>query len=584
MLARLLLALALVAVLVAPALATVPAPPLDERDMQWPSDFGGPVGMLTMPPDLGPFNYLRELDQIAHFLARWQVSDTVSPNYGGMIEAESGDLGGVIQTDNTLEAIWVWSRYRELTGRTTFDANVAAAWVYALRYPAWLEEGSVGDDYYRVHNCAWGLAAVLKYQAATGDLTYASHAASCGAYIRSHSLNLGVANTWTQRLYAFCKGWAAGNLYLYAEATSDAALLSSALTQGQNVLTWLNAAPSQRCGWEYWAMSSGTCVWGVCNSVFRADPAAGVAWIAVNGGYVDAWQDWYTVPGYVWDSSWNVAYANAHFAMSDLAGPTPWYANAVTTTNALLSLDTDDDGGITAESIDLANEDMCWVSSYLAKFCVDRLIGTPAQNDAGILRFVGLNDGDAFELGQPIPVRILATNFGLADQPGVEVELSGAWGGASYTRNLSFAAMDTITVDGGWVPAHSGTYVLTAVAHTANDADSANDAVTVTLHVGNLTATPDDVVAVAVRPTMNPFGHDTGLSFALPRASDVRVEIFDARGRRVARLQDGQLEAGLRTLTWNGRDDGGREVPSGVYLYRARIGAQDHVGKLLKSK
>ncbi len=584
MFARRLLLVALVVALAAPALATVPAPPLDEADLRLPADFGGPVGMRTMPAPLGPFNYLRELDQIAAFLAVWQVSNPSSPNYGGMIEAESGDLAGVIQTDNTLEAIWVWSRYRELTGRTTYDANVAAAWVYALRYPAWLEEGSVGDDYYRVHNCAWGLTAVMQYQAVTGDLTYASHALSCGSYIRSHSLNLNVANQWSQRLNAFCKGWAAGNLYLYAEAVGDATLLSAALTQGQNVLSWLNASPAARLAYEYWAMSSGTCVWGVCNSVFRADPVAGAAWIAANGAYVDVWQDWYVVPGYVWDSSWNVANANAQFAMSDLAGADPWYANGVLVTDALLSLDTDDDGGITAESIDLASEDMCWVTSYLAKFCLDRLIGTPAQDDAGVLRFVGLDDGDVFEVGQPIPVRILATNFGLADQTGVSITLSGGWGDASYVHDLPFAAMDTITVDDGWVPAQSGSYVLTAVAHTANDANTANDAVTVHLHVGDLTATPDDAVVAAIRPTANPFGQETGLRFALSRATDVRVEIFDARGRRVARLQDGSMAAGTRTLGWNGRDDGGQEVPSGVYLYRAQIGADDYTGKLLKSR
>jgi flagellar hook assembly protein FlgD len=126
--------------------------------------------------------------------------------------------------------------------------------------------------------------------------------------------------------------------------------------------------------------------------------------------------------------------------------------------------------------------------------------------------------------------------------------------------------------------------VLTAVAHTASDANPANDAVTVTLHVGNLTAAPDDAVAVTVHPTTNPFGRETGLRFALPRATEVRVEIFDARGRRVAQLHDGPLDAGPRTLAWDGRDGDGREVPSGVYLYRAQLGAERQVGKLLKTR
>lgn len=565
----------------APALATVPAPRLSPEEMLMPSDVTGPAGR-PLPPDLGPFNYLREFDQIAAFLARWQVSNPSLPTYGGMIEAESGELGGVIQTDNTLEAIWVWSRYRELTGRTTYDANVAAAWVYCLRYPAWLEEGATGEDYYRVHNCAWALTAVLQYQAATGDMSYAGHAETCALYIRTHSLNLSVADGWAQRLNAFCKGWAAGNLYLYGEATGNAAYLDHGLLQGQDVLNWLNVAPLTRLRYEYWAMSAGTCVWGVCNSVFRADPAADAAWIALNGAYLDVWQDWYNTVGYDWDGAWNVANANGQFAMSDLAGPEPWYGNGVRVTDALLSLDTDDDGGIKAETIDPATEDMCWVSSYLAKFCVDRLIGTPAQDDAGVLRFVGLTDDATFAVGQPIPVRILATNFGLADLTGVVVTLNGGWGTASYTHDLPFAVMDTITVDPAWVPAHAGRYVLTAATHAAGDSNTGNDTVSVTLTVGDLTATPVDAIAAAMRPTVNPFSGSTGLSFALARPADVHLDIYDARGRLVTTLQDGALGAGACVLTWDGRDRQGREAPAGVYLYRGRLGTIEQAGKLLK--
>ena len=132
------------------------------------------------------------------------------------------------------------------------------------------------------------------------------------------------------------------------------------------------------------------------------------------------------------------------------------------------------------------------------------------------------------------------------------------------------------------MPARSGRYVLTAVTHTAGDADADNDAVSVTLLVGDVTATPADEVLAAMRPTVNPFSGSTGLSFSLGRSTDVRLEIFDARGRLVARLQDGELGAGPRILTWDGRDRQGREAPAGVYLYRGRLGSIDQAGKLLK--
>ncbi len=66
----------------------------------------------------------------------------------------------------------------------------------------------------------------------------------------------------------------------------------------------------------------------------------------------------------------------------------------------------------------------------------------------------------------------------------------------------------------------------------------------------------------------NPFNPQVTLSFALPRAADVTLEVFDVAGRRVATLWHGELAAGLHTLTWDGRDLAGRDAPSGRYLAR----------------
>ena len=64
----------------------------------------------------------------------------------------------------------------------------------------------------------------------------------------------------------------------------------------------------------------------------------------------------------------------------------------------------------------------------------------------------------------------------------------------------------------------------------------------------------------------NPFNPQTELVFSLPAASEVRLVIFDVRGRAVRTLVSGSLAAGVHAATWNGRDDGGRAQASGVYL------------------
>ncbi len=71
----------------------------------------------------------------------------------------------------------------------------------------------------------------------------------------------------------------------------------------------------------------------------------------------------------------------------------------------------------------------------------------------------------------------------------------------------------------------------------------------------------------------NPFNPSTTIRYGLPGPSAVNLEIFDVAGRLVRRLKDGTMEpSGLHEVTWQGRDDRGRELGSGVYLYRLTVG------------
>lgn len=66
----------------------------------------------------------------------------------------------------------------------------------------------------------------------------------------------------------------------------------------------------------------------------------------------------------------------------------------------------------------------------------------------------------------------------------------------------------------------------------------------------------------------NPFNPTTRIMFDLPEAAIVELGIYTASGRRVATLIDGAVEAGRRNVIWNGRDDRGMSVPSGIYFVR----------------
>ena len=83
---------------------------------------------------------------------------------------------------------------------------------------------------------------------------------------------------------------------------------------------------------------------------------------------------------------------------------------------------------------------------------------------------------------------------------------------------------------------------------------------------GKLVALPDSPQLAQNAP--NPFNSQTVLAYFLPAAGPVRLEMFSLTGQRVAVLRHGLEQAGYHRLRWDGRDDAGRPVASGIYLYR----------------
>ena len=70
------------------------------------------------------------------------------------------------------------------------------------------------------------------------------------------------------------------------------------------------------------------------------------------------------------------------------------------------------------------------------------------------------------------------------------------------------------------------------------------------------------------RPRPNPSRGSTEIGFALPRSGRVSLAVYDVGGRRVRTLVNGTLPSGERVASWDGRDEGGRPVSSGLYLVR----------------
>jgi len=80
----------------------------------------------------------------------------------------------------------------------------------------------------------------------------------------------------------------------------------------------------------------------------------------------------------------------------------------------------------------------------------------------------------------------------------------------------------------------------------------------------------------------NPFNMATTISFNLASPGQVRIEVFNLLGQRIATVAEGSYPSGLSAIVWNGRNDSGEELSSGIYFYRLTIdGARAESRKLV---
>ena len=125
---------------------------------------------------------------------------------------------------------------------------------------------------------------------------------------------------------------------------------------------------------------------------------------------------------------------------------------------------------------------------------------------------------------------------------------------------------------GSWSASGSGR-TRTGARKTAPDSAGVDSA-----QVGALVWEGGELTATV---TPNPFNPSTTIRLTLPEPGPVSLTLYNVTGQVVRRLLLHQYrEAGIHTLTWDGRDDQGRDVAGGVYLYRLLVSDQVLLGKI----
>jgi flagellar hook assembly protein FlgD len=87
-----------------------------------------------------------------------------------------------------------------------------------------------------------------------------------------------------------------------------------------------------------------------------------------------------------------------------------------------------------------------------------------------------------------------------------------------------------------------------------------------------------------MRAYPNPFTQRTGLEIPMTRTGDVRVAIYDVRGRRVRTLERDLAPVGNAVIVWDGRDETGADLPAGLYFARSSGAGRDLGMRIVKTR
>ncbi|MBM3215718.1 hypothetical protein FJZ36_12475 [Candidatus Poribacteria bacterium] len=243
-------------------------------------------------------------------------------------------------------------------------------------------------------------------------------------------------------------------------------------------------------------------------------------------------------------------------------------------------------------------------------------VGTPSaphrqQSDRIQVRLASLNDGrsalvlSGVGLGSMVGAQVSVYSMGGSTLPAV-IRPGRVWsedGGTFFSTSLpsesGSAGMAIVRLS---APTSDGDGVL-ATIELVHETVLRHSAVRVRVSVINAQGIREDVdmpvvlsaggssqsAVDALRNFPDPFNAETWIPFALDRAADVSVHIYDMAGRLVRRLALGAREPGIYATKalaayWDGESDRGEPVASGPYYYEVRVGSRVTTGKMVVAK
>jgi hypothetical protein len=151
---------------------------------------------------------------------------------------------------------------------------------------------------------------------------------------------------------------------------------------------------------------------------------------------------------------------------------------------------------------------------------------------------------------------------------------------------VATAVTDTFFTDTTWPSLVEGFYQFAITSVHTNDVESA-PAFSAIVEKTTLADSPADLIPMVTALNgnyPNPFNPVTTINYQLSSPSDTELIIYNLKGQKIRTLVDDYRDAGMKSAQWNGKDDSGRDVSSGVYFYRLSAGKYNKTMKMILMK
>ncbi|MGQ9560305.1 MAG: T9SS type A sorting domain-containing protein [Candidatus Oleimicrobiaceae bacterium] len=178
---------------------------------------------------------------------------------------------------------------------------------------------------------------------------------------------------------------------------------------------------------------------------------------------------------------------------------------------------------------------------------------------------INLQDGGNQELASPVILSVTAAEVVGTAAPLATIEVFSDQDG----QGAIYEGTTTADASGSWVFSKpeglTGLYVTATATDTNGNTSEFSAPVRLEVDVEEkIGSTPTAFVLHSAYP--NPFNGETKILYQLPKSFHITLEIYNLLGQRICTLVNEKQPAGYYSILWEGRDDTGRPVPSGVYV------------------